>query len=134
MIIEQSVALKKSYILMKEKLLKYEPQVKRKSIFPIATMLDPSFKLEYILTNEKEYITNNVNHLLQLMLALPILSTCSLSEPFLNTFTTCSKMMVELTKRKTKNINIVLEKLISHKIFDYFYDSQTKCSRLDALQ
>ena len=42
MSIEKSMALKGVYTVMKTKLLKYEPQVKRKPIFPIATMLDPS--------------------------------------------------------------------------------------------
>ena len=50
--IEQSMALKGAYTVMKKKLLKYEPQVKRKPIFPIATMLDPSLKFEYIPTDE----------------------------------------------------------------------------------
>ena len=54
MSIEQSMALKGAYTVIKTKLLKYEPQVKIKSIFPIAIMLDPSLKFEYILTNEQE--------------------------------------------------------------------------------
>ena len=41
MSIEQSMALKGAYNVMKAKLLKYDSQVKRKPIFPIATMLDP---------------------------------------------------------------------------------------------
>ena len=44
-------------------------------------------------------------------------------------------MMVELMKhKKKKNINILLEKLISNEIFDYLHDSQVECSHLDALQ
>ena len=53
MSIEQSMALKGAYTMMKTKLLKYELQVKRKPIFPIAAMLDPSLKFEYIPTNEQ---------------------------------------------------------------------------------
>ena len=98
-------------------------------------MLDPSLKFEYILTDEKEYITKTLKHLLQLMPAPPISSACSQSEPLSNTSTTCSKMMVELMKRKRKkNINILLEKSISDEIFDYFHDSQVECSHLDTLQ
>ena len=89
MSIEQSMALKGAYTVMKTKLLKYEPQVKRKSIFPIATMLDPSLKFKYIPTDEQEYITKTLKHLLQLMPALPISSACSQSEPVSNTSTTC---------------------------------------------
>ena len=64
MSIEQSMALKGAYTVMKTKLLKYKPQVKRKPIFPIATMLDPSLKFEYIPTDEQEYITKTLKHLL----------------------------------------------------------------------
>ena len=65
MSIEKSRALKGAYILMKANLLNYESQVKRKTIFSIAKMLDPSLKLEYIPTNEQEYITKTSMHLLQ---------------------------------------------------------------------
>ena len=135
MSIEQSMALKGAYIVMKTKLLKYEPQVKRKPIFPIATMLDPSLKFEYFPTDEQEYITKTLKYFLQLMPAPLISSASSQSEPLSNTSTTCSKMMVELMKRKRKkNINILLKKPISNEIFDYLHDSQVECSHLDALQ
>ena len=91
-------------------------------------MLDPSLKFEYIPIDEQEYITKTLKHLLQLMPALPISSDCSQSEPLSNTSTTCSKMMVELMKRKRKkNINILLEKPIFDEIFDYLHDSQVEC-------
>ena len=82
--IEQSMALKGAYIAMKTKLLKYEPQVKKKPIFPISTILDPSLKFEYIPIDEQEYITKTLKHLLQLMPTPPISSTCSQSEPLSN--------------------------------------------------
>ena len=135
MSIEQSMALKGEYTVMKAKLLKYEPQVKRKPIFPITPILDPSLKLKHILTDDQEYITKTVKHLLQLMHALPTSSTSSQREPLFSISTTCFKMMVELMKRKRKkNINILLDKPISHEIFDYLDDSQVKYSHLDALQ
>ena len=135
MSIEQAEALKGAYTVMKTKLLKYEPQVKRKPIFPIATVLDPSLRFEYIPTDDQEYITKTLKHLLQLMLASPISSACSQSEPLSNSSATCSKMMVELMKRKRKkNVNILLEKPVSNEIFDYLHDSQVECSHLDALQ
>ena len=43
-------------------------------------------------------------------------------------------MMVELIKRKRKrNMNILLERLISDEIFDYLHDSQAEGSHLDTL-
>ena len=98
-------------------------------------MLDPSLKFEYIPTDEQEYITKTLKHLIKLMPALPISSACSQSEPLSNTSTTCLKMMVELMKRKRKkNINILFEKPISDEIFEHLYDSQVECSHIDALQ
>ena len=135
MSIEQLLALKGAYTAMKTKLLKYEPQVKRNPIFPITRMLDASLKFEHILIDQQEYIIKTLKHFLQLMSALPISSTCSQSKPLSNTSTTCSKMMVELMKRKRKkNINILIEKPMSDEIFNYLHDSQVECSHLDALQ
>ena len=82
------MALKGVYTAMKEKLLKYEPQIKRKPIFSIATVRNLSLNFEYIPTDEQEYITKTLKHLLQLMSAPPISSTCSQSEPLSNTSTT----------------------------------------------
>ena len=44
----QPKALKCAYIVMKEKLLKYNIQVTIKSMFPIAKVLNLRFKLEHI--------------------------------------------------------------------------------------
>ena len=107
MSIEQAEALKGAYTMMKTKILKYDPQVKRKPIFHIAIVLDPSLRFEYIPTDDQEYITKTLKHLLQLMPASPISSACSQSEPLSITSATCSKMMVELMKHKRKkNVNI----------------------------
>ena len=45
---DHAKALICAYTMMKEKLLKYNMQVRRKLVFPIATMLDPRFKLGHI--------------------------------------------------------------------------------------
>ena len=97
-------------------------------------MLDPSLRFEYIPTDDQEYITKTLKHLLQLMPASPISSACSQSEPLSIPSATCSKMMVELMKRKRKkNVNILLEKPLSDEIFDYLHDSQVECAHLNAL-
>ena len=109
MSIEQSMALKGAYNVMKAKLLQYESQVKRKPIFPITRILDPSLKLEYIPMDEQEYIMQHLKSLLQMMHAPPTSSTCTQGETLLSNSTTCS--------------NILLERPISDEIFDYLHDS-----------
>ena len=89
MSIEQSMEPKGAYNVMKAKLLKYESQVKRKPIFPIATMFDPSLKLEYVPVDEQAYIMQHVKNLLWLMSAPPTSSTCTQGETLLSNSTTC---------------------------------------------
>ena len=134
MSIEQSMVLKGAYNVMKEKLLKYESHVKRKPIFLITKMLDPSLKLEYIPIDEQEYNMQHLKNLLQLMPAPPTSSTCTQGETLLNHSTAYSKIMVELIKHKRKrNMKILLERPISDEIFDYLHYSQVEGSHLDAL-
>ena len=83
------MALKEAYTMMKTNLLKYEAQVKRKPIFPISTILDLYFKLEYVLIDEEEYIMKSLELLLQLVPAPPTSSTCSKSEALPNNSTSC---------------------------------------------
>ena len=64
MSIEKSMTLKGAYTTMKANLVKYEPQVKRKPIFPISIVLDLSLKLKHIPIDEQEYITKNLKHFL----------------------------------------------------------------------
>ena len=56
-----------AYTSMKEKLLKYEMQVRRKPVFPIATMLDPRFKLEHIPHGEHKFIMKTLLNMLELV-------------------------------------------------------------------
>ena len=64
----------------------------------------------------------------------PTSSTCTQGETLQSNSTACSKMMVELIKRKRKrNMNILLERPISNEIFDYLHDSQLEGSHLDAI-
>ena len=52
---------------MKEKLLKYDMQVKRKPMFSIATMLDPKFKLGHISHGEHKFIRETLFNMLELL-------------------------------------------------------------------
>ena len=107
MSIEQSMTLKGAYTAIKTKLLIYERHVKRKPIFPIATMLTPSLKFEYIPTNDQEYITKTLKYLLQLMPAPPISSAFSQSEP-LSHFVRRGIVTYEREKLYPRTISILM--------------------------
>ena len=62
---DQAKALRHVYTSMKEKLLKYEMQVRRKPMFPIATELDPRFKLKHIPHREQKFVVKTLLNLLK---------------------------------------------------------------------
>ena len=62
---DQAKVLRRAYTSTKEKLLKYEMQVRRKPMFPIATVLDPRFKLEHIPHGEQNFVMKNLLNMLE---------------------------------------------------------------------
>ena len=83
----------------------------------------------------KNYIMKNLKHLLQFLLALLTSSSYSNSEALSCNSITYSKITVESIKcKRKKTMNILKERKIVDKLFDYFHDSQVKGSRLHALQ
>ena len=61
----QAKALRCAYTSMKEKLLKHETQVRRKPMFPIATLIDPRFKLEHIPYGEHKFFMKTLLNMLE---------------------------------------------------------------------
>ena len=52
----QAKTLRHAYTVMKEKLMKYDIQVRRNPMFSIAIVLDPIFKLGHILHGEHNFV------------------------------------------------------------------------------
>ena len=61
---EQAKVLRRAYIVMKKMLLKYDIQVRRKHMFPIATILDPRFKLGHIPHGDHKFVIETLLNLL----------------------------------------------------------------------
>ena len=64
---DQEKVLRRAYTSMKEKLLKYEMQVRRKPMFPIATVLDPRLKLEHIPRGEQQFDMKTLLNMLEII-------------------------------------------------------------------
>ena len=64
---DQAKALRRAYTSMKQKLLKYEMQVRRNHMFPIATVLDPRFKLVNIRHGELKFVMETLLNMLESM-------------------------------------------------------------------
>ena len=91
---DQAKALRCAYMLMKDKLLKCEMQVRRKPMFPIATVLDPIFKLEHILHGEHRFVMKNLLKMLESMRILEALSSMPIDDLLASTTHKHSKVMV----------------------------------------
>ena len=53
---DQKNVLRRVYIVMKEKLIKYDTQVRRKPMFLVAIILDPRFKFGHILFGDHKFV------------------------------------------------------------------------------
>ena len=62
---EQPKALRCAYTMIKEKLLKYDMQVRREPMFPIVTVLDPIFKLGHISHSEHNFVMKTLLNMLE---------------------------------------------------------------------
>ena len=65
MINDQEKALRCAYTMMKEKLLKFYKQVRRKHLFSIARVLDPRFKLGHILHDDHNFFMKTLHKMLE---------------------------------------------------------------------
>ena len=63
----QAKTLRHVYIVMKEKLMRYDIKVNRKPMFSIATVLDPRFKLGYIPQGEQNFVLETLLNMLELV-------------------------------------------------------------------
>ena len=62
---EQQTTLKDTYIVMKEKLVKYDNSLKRSLAFVIAAALDPHMKLSYSLSMEQVFVYDSLLRLVE---------------------------------------------------------------------
>ena len=62
---DQAKTLRHAYIMMKEKLMKYDIEVRRKPMFPIAIVLDPRFKVGHIPHGEHKFVMKTLLNILK---------------------------------------------------------------------
>ena len=92
---DQAKTLRRAFTSMKEKLLKYEMQVRRKPMFPIATMVDPRFKLEHILHGEQKFVMETLLDMLESVCILEASSFIPFDDLFASTTHKRLKVMIQ---------------------------------------
>ena len=120
---DQAKALRRAYTLMKEKLLKYEIQVRRKPMFPIVIVLDPRFKLKHIPRDERKFFMETLLNMLESVCIVEASSSMPIDDLLASTTHKRSKVMMQFMERQSSRSTTVDEKSI-----------KVDCLRIDSLQ
>ena len=96
---DQAKALRHAYTWMKAKFLKYKMHVRRKPMFPIATVLDPIFNLEHIRHGEHKFVMETLLNMLESVRIVEGLISMSIDDSLASTTHKHSKVMMQFIER-----------------------------------
>ena len=131
---DQAKALRRAYTLMKEKLLKYEIQVRRKPMFPIAIGLDPRFKLKHIPHDERKFIMETLLNMLESVRIIEASSSMLIDDLLASMTHKRSKVKMQFMERQSSRSTTVDEKSIKVELDDYLCEPCIDCLCDDSLQ
>ena len=131
---DQEKALRHAYMSMKEKLLKYEMQVRRKPMFPIATALDPRFKLEHIPHGEQKFVTETLLNLLKSVSVIEGSSSMPIDDRLASRTHKRSKVKMQFMERQSSRSTSVDEQSVKVELDDYLCEPCIDCLCDDSLQ
>ena len=92
---DQQKALRCVYTVMKEKLLKYNMQVRKKPMFPIARVLDPKFKLGHIPYGEHNFVKEILLNMLKSVCIIEASSSTPIDDLLSSSSHKRSKVMMQ---------------------------------------
>ena len=131
---DQTKALRHAYTWMKEKLLKYEMQVRRKSMFPIATVVDPRFNLEHIPHGEQKFVMETLLNILESVRIIESSSSMPIDDILASRTQKRSKVMMQFMERQSIRCTTVDEQSVKVELDDYLCEPCIDCLHDDSLQ
>ena len=131
---EQAKTLRCAYRVMKEKLLKYNMQVRRKVVFPIATMLDPKFKLGHIPYCEHNFAIKILLNMLELVRIIEASSSTLIDGLLASSSYKSSKVMMQFMKQQSNKSTTLDEISVKVELEDYLFKHYINCLRNDPLE
>ena len=105
---DQEKALRCAYTVMKEKLLKYNMQMRRKHVFPIALVLDPKFKLGRIPYDEHNFLMKILLNMLESVRIIETLSSMLIDDLLASSSHKHSKVMMQFMEQQS-NRSVTLD-------------------------
>ena len=114
---DQAKTLRHAYTVMKEKLMKYDIQVRRKPMFPIATFLDPRFKLGHIPHGELSFVMDTLLKILESVCSIQ--ASTPIDDFLASSSDTRSKVMMQFMERQSNKYTTVEEKSVETELEEY---------------
>ena len=109
---DQSKTLRHVYTMMKEKLMKYDIQVRRKPMFYIATVLDPRFKLGHIPHGEHNCVMETLLNMLESVCPIQASTSTTIDDVLASPSHKRSKVMMQFLERQSNRYTTIEEKSV----------------------
>ena len=131
---DQAKTLRHVYTVMKEKLMKYDIQVRRKPMFYIVTVLDPRFKLGHIPHGEHNCVMETLLNMLESMHPIQASTSTPIDDVLASPSHKRSKVMIQFMERQSNRYTTVEEKSVQTEMEEYLREPCVDCLRADSLQ
>ena len=131
---DQAKALRYTYIVMNEKLMKYYINVRRKPMFSIATVIDPTFKLGHIPHGEHNFVMETLVNKLETVHPIQASTSTSINDVLASSSHKRSKLMIQFMERQSNIYTTVEEKSVETELEEYLRKPYIDCLRNDSLQ
>ena len=103
----QAKTLRHAYTMMKEKLMKYDIQVRRKPMFSIATVLDPRFKLGYIPHSKHNFFMETLLNMLESVHPIQALTSTPIDDVLALSSHKRSKVMMQYVEQQSNRYTTI---------------------------
>ena len=103
---DQQKVLRCAYTVMKDKILKYNMQVKRELVFPIAIVLDPRFKLGHIPYGEHNFVKKILLNMLESERITEALSSTPINDLMSSSSHKRSKVMIKFMDQQSNILHV----------------------------
>ena len=103
----QAKTLRHAYTVMKEKLMKYDIQVRRKPMFSIATVLDPRFNLGHIPYSKHNFVIETLLKMLESVRPIQALTSTPIDDVLALSSHKRSKVMMQFMERQSNRYTII---------------------------
>ena len=130
----QTKTVRHAYTMMKEKLMKYDIQVRRNPMFSIVIVQDPRFKLGHIPKGEETFVLENLLNVLESVRPIQPSTSTPIDDVLASTSHKHSKVMMQFMEQQSNRYRTIEEKSAETEPKEYLREPCIDYLRNDSLQ